>query len=58
MTEMDKLMVAGRHIDRAFVLLDRANEYTFPSDAAVITTRGLLDEARRAVDAARRTMAS
>lgn len=52
MTEVN-VVDAGRQLNRAFALLDRSNEIHLPTTPAVLTRRGLLDEARRAVEAAR-----
>lgn len=49
----DKIIAAGRELERAFVLLDRANEIVIPTTPQLATKRGLLDEARLAVTAAR-----
>lgn len=53
----EKLMQAGRELDRAFALLDRANEIIIPTTPQLVTKRGLLDEARMAVDAAKSALA-
>lgn len=53
MTDLEKLAESGRCLARAFDLLERANEIHHPTDAAVVTKRGLLDEARRQVCLAR-----
>ncbi|MGE4279353.1 MAG: hypothetical protein AB7G62_07185 [Magnetospirillum sp.] len=52
----EQLIRSGQHLGRAFALLERANEVVLPIEAALITKRGLLDEARRAVQAARQEM--
>jgi hypothetical protein len=49
----DKIISAGRDLDRAFALLDRANEIVFPTTPQLVTKRGLLDEARLAVNSAK-----
>lgn len=49
----EKLIVAGRELGRAFALLDSANAIVIPSLPQLTTKRGLLDEARMAVMAAR-----
>lgn len=53
----EKLMQAGRDLDRAFALLDRANEIIIPTTPQLTTKRGLLDEARLAVDSAKAALA-
>lgn len=53
----EKLIEAGRELDRAFALLDRANEIVIPSTPQLTTKRGLLDEARMAVNAAKSALA-
>lgn len=53
----EHLLQSGRELGRAFALLERANDYVLPIEAALITKRGLLDEARRAVAAAREALA-
>ena len=50
---VEQLVESGRQLNRAFDLLERANDVNLPCEAALITKRGLLDEARRAVTAAR-----
>lgn len=52
----EQLYRSGLYLSRAFDLLERANEYVLPFEAALITKRGLLDEARRAVDSARQEL--
>ncbi|WP_291723299.1 hypothetical protein [Magnetospirillum sp. 64-120] len=52
----EQLMRSGRYLSRAFDLLDRANECVLPIEAALVTKRGLLDEARRAVECARQEL--
>ncbi len=49
MTDWNKLLEAGRELSQAFDLLDRADEVTLLTAAAVITKAGLLDAARGAV---------
>ncbi|KAF0224203.1 MAG: hypothetical protein FD176_1363 [Rhodospirillaceae bacterium] len=49
----EQLLESGRMISRAFDLLERANDFFLPLEASLISKRGLLDEARRAVDAAK-----
>jgi hypothetical protein len=49
----EQLVESGRMISRAFALLERANDFSLPIEAALISKRGLLDEARRAIAAAR-----
>jgi|AGTN01.1.fsa_nt_gi hypothetical protein len=49
----EKLIAAGRELDRAFALLDRANDIVIPTTPQLATKRGLLDEARLAVGAAK-----
>lgn len=49
MTDWNKLLDAGRELAQAFDLLDRANEITLLTTAAMITKAGLLDAARGAV---------
>ena len=49
----DQLAEAGRQLDRAFSLLERAGDHVLPIQAALISKRGLLDEARHAVAAAK-----
>lgn len=53
MIEANKLIDAGKELGRAFALLDRANEVFLPTQPQLMTKRGLLDEARRAVDSAK-----
>lgn len=53
MMTIEQLVQSGQHITRAFALLERANDFNLPLEAALISKRGLLDEARRAVNAAR-----
>jgi hypothetical protein len=53
MIEAIKLMQSGKELERAFALLDRANEAALPTLPQLMTKRALLDEARRAVDAAK-----
>ena len=53
MVESEELLIAGQELQRAFDLLDRANEVVLPTLPQLITKRGLLDEARRAVSAAK-----
>lgn len=53
----EHLLQSGRELGRAFALLERANDYVLPIEAALVTKRGLLDEARRAVAAAREALA-
>ncbi|MCR6631193.1 MAG: hypothetical protein NVV74_14725 [Magnetospirillum sp.] len=57
MVDTEKLMIAGRELERAFALLDRANEVVLPTYPQLVTKRGLLDEARRAVDIAKDALA-
>ena len=52
----EQLYEAGRNLTRAFALLERANDHVLPIEAALISKRGLLDEARRAVAAAREVL--
>ncbi|MBR9972349.1 hypothetical protein [Magnetospirillum sulfuroxidans] len=52
----EQLMEAGRQLSRAFALLERANDHILPIEAALISKRGLLDEARRAVTAAKEAL--
>lgn len=52
----EQLYRSGQYLGRAFALLARANEVALPIEAALITKRGLLDEARRAVEAARQEL--
>lgn len=52
MVEAIKLVECGTELARAFALLDRANEMATASLPQLISKRGLLDEARRAVAAA------
>lgn len=52
----EQLMRSGRYLSRAFDLLDRANDCVLPIEAALLTKRGLLDEARRAVESARQEL--
>lgn len=52
----EQLMEAGRQLNRTFSLLDRANDHILPIEAALISKRGLLDEARRAVNAAKEAL--
>lgn len=54
----EQLYQAGQNLTRAFTLLERANDCVLPIAAALITKRGLLDEARRAVAMARESLAS
>ena len=49
MTDWNKLLEAGRELSQAFDLLDRANEVTWLTAAALVTKAGLLDAARDAV---------
>ncbi|MBC7952395.1 MAG: hypothetical protein H7Z12_11335 [Rhodospirillaceae bacterium] len=56
MIEATKLTECGTHLQRAFALLDRANEAALPTVNQLVTKRALLDEARHAVDAARDTL--
>jgi len=49
MTDWNKLLEAGRELSQAFDLLDRANEITMLTAAALITKSGLLEAARGAV---------
>lgn len=51
------LILAGHELERAFHLLNRANEVVLPTIPQLATKRGLLDEARRAVDAAKDALA-
>ncbi|MBC7908243.1 MAG: hypothetical protein H7Y60_16060 [Rhodospirillaceae bacterium] len=53
MIKATKLTECGKELERAFALLNRANEVALPTVAQLITKRCLLDEARHAVDAAR-----
>lgn len=48
-----KLTECGKQLERAFALLDRANEVVLPTMPQLFTKRALLDEARRAVELAR-----
>lgn len=57
MVESEKMMIAGQELQRAFALLDRANEIILPTLPQLTTKRGLLDEARRAVNAAKDALA-
>jgi len=52
----EQLYRSGRLLCRAFDLLERANEYVLPFEAALVTKRGLLDEARRIVESARQEL--
>ena len=52
----EQLYRSGQYLGRAFALLQRANEVVLPIEAALITKRGLLDEARRAVESARQEL--
>lgn len=54
----EQLIEAGRQLNRAFDLLERANDHFLPIEAALVSKRGLLDEAKRAVAAAREVMAN
>lgn len=53
MVEFEKMTIAGHELQRAFALLDRANQIALPTLPQIITKQGLLIEARRAVDAAK-----
>lgn len=53
----EQMIEAGRQLNRAFDLLERANDHFLPIEAALVSKRGLLDEARRAVAAAREALA-
>ena len=57
MVDHDKLIMSGRELDRAFDLLDRANEAVLPTAPQLMTKQCLLREARRAVDAAKAALA-
>lgn len=57
MIDTSKLIVSGHQLTRAFELLDRAAEVVLPTGPQLITKQGLLDEARRAVDAAKDALA-
>lgn len=57
MVESEKMVIAGQELRRAFALLDRANEIILPTLPQLTTKRGLLDEARRAVNAAKDALA-
>ncbi|MEW5728374.1 MAG: hypothetical protein AB1918_11165 [Pseudomonadota bacterium] len=50
--DAERIIDCGRRIARAHALLDRCAEMAWPSEAAVVTCRGLLDEARREVELA------
>lgn len=52
----EQLYRSGLYLSRAFDLLERANEVILPCEAALVTKRGLLDEARRVVDSARQEL--
>lgn len=52
----EQLMEAGRQLSRTFALLERANDHVLPIEAALISKRGLLDEARRAVNSAKEAL--
>lgn len=49
MTDWTRLIDAGRELSQAFDLLDRANEITWITSAALVTKTGLLEAARAAV---------
>lgn len=57
MIDTDKMIVSGRELTRTFELLDRANQAVLPTLPQLITKQGLLQEARRAVDAAKGALA-
>lgn len=57
MIETTKLIEAGVALERAFALLDRANAVILTTQPQLITKSGLLDEARRAVVAAKDALA-
>lgn len=56
MTTWEELSEVGRQLHRAFDLLERANDHVLPINAALVSKRGLLDEARRALDCARQSL--
>lgn len=49
MDNWGRLIEAGGQLSQAFDLLDRANEITIITTAAIITKQGLLSAARQAV---------
>lgn len=57
MVESEKLRQCGQELERAFALLDRANQAAWPTLPQLATKRGLLIEASRAVDAAKTALA-
>ena len=56
MTDWNKLLETSRELSQAFNLLDRANEITLLTTAALITKAGLLDAARDTVARANRML--
>lgn len=57
MSDWSKLVDSGRELGKAFTCLEKASDYSFPCTAQVTVKRGLLDEARRAINAARALLA-
>lgn len=49
MENWTRLIAAGRELSQAFDLLDRANEITYITAAAIVTKDGLVSTAREAV---------
>ncbi|RAU21016.1 hypothetical protein CU669_15645 [Paramagnetospirillum kuznetsovii] len=49
MDNWTRLIDAGRELSQAFDLLDRANEITYITTAAIMTKQGLASAAREAV---------
>jgi hypothetical protein len=49
MNNWSNLIEAGKELSQAFALLDRFNEITYMTTAAIITKEGLLAAAREAV---------
>lgn len=50
--DAERIMECGRHLARAYGLLNRCAEMAWPTEAAMVTCRGLLDAARREVELA------
>lgn len=57
MVDFHKFVTSGQNLSRAFDLLARANEIVLPTMPQLLTKQGLLEEARRAVDAAKDALA-